>query len=83
MGTSKEEIRVWFRRGVDMGVTHMLVVCDTFDYEDYPVYVKAGESLSDAEKKYDGSNMQRIMEIYRMDLPESDQIDGSRRVFNR
>lgn len=38
-GTSEEEISQWFDEAVAMGATHMLVACDRFDYEDYPVFV--------------------------------------------
>lgn len=33
MGTTQQEISEWFDRGVKEGATHMIVVCDTFDYE--------------------------------------------------
>jgi len=48
--------------------THLIVVTDTFDYEDYPVYVKKNESLEEIKKRYDNVNMQRIMEV--IDLKE-------------
>ena len=38
--TTPEMIREWFNRGIELGATHLIVACDTFDYEDYPVYVK-------------------------------------------
>lgn len=44
--------------------SHMIVVCDTFDYSDYPVYVKHGENLAEVQRKYDGNNMQSIMETF-------------------
>ena len=36
-GASKEQIRSWFLRGMAENNTHMIVVCDDFSYEDYPV----------------------------------------------
>lgn len=51
--------------------THLVVVCDTFDHEDYPVYVKLGENVRDVVTKYNGPNMQRVMEVY--DLTESEK----------
>lgn len=49
--------------------THLVVVCDSFDYEDYPVYVDATEDVHAVVAKYNGPNMQRVMEVY--DLTES------------
>lgn len=66
MGTSKEDIKEWIQRGIDQGATHMIVVCDTFDWDDYPVYVMPEE---DARKKYagyNGANMQKVMEVYNL-----------------
>lgn len=38
--TTQSQIRDWFQEGVHLGASHLVVVCDTFDHEDYPVYVK-------------------------------------------
>jgi hypothetical protein len=35
MGTSVESIRIILERGIAQGATHVFIVCDTFDYEDY------------------------------------------------
>jgi len=43
MGTTREQIRGWLERGVVAdGATHMVVACDTFDWEDYLVYMSPG-----------------------------------------
>ena len=44
-------------------VTHMLMVCDTFSWEDYPVYIAEGESITETIKQY-SENMQKVMEVY-------------------
>jgi hypothetical protein len=64
MGTTKEEIKGWIKRGKDQGATHLIVVCDTFDWEDYPAYVTATEDVNEKRKLYNGPNMQKIMEVY-------------------
>lgn len=38
--TTQDDIREWFLAGTELAATHLIVVCDTFDHEDYPVYVK-------------------------------------------
>ena len=38
MTTRQADIRDWLKRAPD-GATHMLVVCDMFDWSDYPVFV--------------------------------------------
>lgn len=64
MAASKQEISEWFDSGVRQQATHMIVVCDTFDCEDYPVYVEKGKDPHDVAKEYDNKDMQRIMEVY-------------------
>lgn len=66
MGTSREDLKRWFEEGIAQGATHMIVVCDTFDYEDFPVYVKVGEDIEDKAVKYNGPNMAKIMEVYNL-----------------
>ncbi len=67
--TSKDEIRAWLTRDTTfMGdkvadCSHMLVVCDTYDYDDYPVWVKRGEDVREVEAEH-SKNMQRVMEVY-------------------
>lgn len=60
--------------------THMLVVVDTFDYEDYPVYI-SNHLIDDAIKKYHHVNMQRIMEIYSYGMDLESQLKQGR-VWN-
>lgn len=64
MGTTRDEIREWLERGKAQGATHMIVVCDTYDYEDYPVFVMPGEDVKAKHAEYNGQNMQRVMEVY-------------------
>lgn len=67
--TSRETLEQWFNRGVERKATHMIVVCDTFSYDDYPVYVLDAGQLENAKSQYDGVNMQRIMETYDLSKP--------------
>ncbi len=60
---TKKDVRRWIRTAKVNGATHIISVCDTFDYEDYPVYVSAQEDVDEVKKKYDGVNMQSINEI--------------------
>ncbi len=56
----------------------MIVVCDTFDHEDYPVYVKPGEDVRKKYAEYDGPNMQRVMEVYALHLDLESQLNEHR-----
>lgn len=77
MTATKEAIREWLFSDDGRNCTHMIVVCDTFDHENYPVYVKEGESIIKMMKKYDGKNMQRIDEVYNYNLDLEEQLNSS------
>lgn len=79
MSTSREMIAAWFDRGVQQGAAYMLVVCDTFEYEDYPVFAKDEKTAREAYEKYrSGDNMQRLMEVYRLTDDKAEQLAESR-----
>lgn len=74
MAATKEDIEGWIKQGQAEGATHLIVVCDTFDYDDYPVFVMPGQ---DARKEYEsrnGKNMQRVMEVYNLSKDIEDQL---------
>jgi len=45
MGTGRQQISDWFDENKEEKNTHMIIVCDTFDWDDYPVGVKASEDV--------------------------------------
>lgn len=73
---SMEDLKRWFQEGLEQKATHMIVVCDRFSYDDYPVYVRKGEDPRAKAAKYDGKNMQKIMEVYNLSLSMNDQLEA-------
>lgn len=80
MAASKNGIRNWFERHAANGAEFMLVVCDTFDHDDYPVPCSA-EEFADKYEAHDGKNMQRIMEVYDLSKDRETQL-SEHRAFN-
>jgi len=78
MATTKQDIREWFERGVEQGATHLIVVCDTFNYEDYPVYVEKGQDAKKVYEAHNGPNMQRVMEVYNLSQDMEEQLNEHR-----
>lgn len=62
--TSRNDISSWFDSGIQLGATHMIVVCDTYDYDDYPVYVKADPDFPE-DREIDRSGWPLIAESAR------------------
>jgi len=81
MATTENDIRRWLERGKEENATHLIVVCDTFDYDDYPVYVSQDENVKDKMMDYDGKSMQKVMEVYKISMDWDSQL-GQFRSFN-
>ena len=80
MRTTQDDIRGWLERAKPEH-THMIVVCDTYDWEDYPVYVSKDESVQEVFAEYHGPNMQRVMEVYNLSMDHEKQLTEGR-AFN-
>ncbi len=72
--TTRTDIQEWLERA-DEGSTHMLVVVDTFDYDNYPVYTK---DVQGSIRHYQNASMQRIMEVYDLSMDIDKQLDAHR-----
>lgn len=70
MGTSKATIESWLKEGNTGENSHMIVATDSFDYEDYPIYVKHGVDPQTRRP----TNGDRVMECYSYELPLSSQL---------
>lgn len=81
MAASYEDISEWFDKGVGMGATHMIVICDTYDHSDYPLYVMKGTKKI-VEKKIKANShshtMQRVMEVYDLHMDKEAQMNQHR-----
>jgi len=63
MAATFEDVERWKETAKKQKAKYIISVCDTFDYDDYPVYVSAMENLEEVKKEYNGVNMQRINEV--------------------
>jgi len=75
--TTIDEIRDWLKSERTNDCSHMIVVCDTYDYEDYPVYIQQG---SDIQKEIDQRNSQfsKVMEVYDLSKDIEKQLSEKR-----
>lgn len=74
--TTKAEIASWFSEGVQEQAKYMVVMCDTFDYEDYPVYLNNDADCLTLVSS--PTAMQRVMEVYDLTLPKEPQMEEHR-----
>jgi len=77
----KDDIGIWFDNGIKLEATHMAVVCDTFDYENYPAYVNKNENANEKIAEFNRVTMQKVMEVYNLAMDKETQLNQFR-VFN-
>lgn len=82
MAAIADDIRRWLKKGKEEGATHVIVICDTYDYSDFPVMVMPEQ---DAKKEADAQakkNMQIVMEVYDLSLDWEEQLRSGTKVLN-
>jgi hypothetical protein len=78
--TTKQDIRRWLETGLRSNCSHVIVVCDTFAWEDYPVYVSKKDNCEEICKIHQ-KNMQQVMEVYNLSMDINEQLN-QKRVWN-
>ena len=78
-------VQGWFDEGVKDNQKWMVIICDTFDYEDYPVYFDENQRQGCRDRIREaqhGKNMQRLMEVYDLTAPKDPQFVPGILVMN-
>ena len=78
MAATREDIERWFNEGVTQNATHMVIVCDTYDWEDYPFYVKEGQNVKEVVDDFAKKGMNKIMEVYSLKKDKNSQLNEHR-----
>ncbi len=67
MAATRQDVDRWIAKAKEDKMKFIISVCDTWDYDDYPVYCQDEKELSESILKYNGVNMQRINEVIKID----------------
>jgi hypothetical protein len=66
MTATRDDVNRWIDTAKSKGCKFIISVCDTFDWDDFPVYIKDLNELILKVDNYNGTNMQTINEIIRI-----------------
>lgn len=61
--TSRSQVKEWYDTGVEKGYTYVVVVCDCFDYEDFPVYCTNSRQMRQKVDYYNRMELHRVMDV--------------------
>lgn len=76
---TKEDIKRIVMNGDTGEYSHVIIWCDTYDFEYSYIYVKYGEDIKTIAADYNSYNkMRRIMEVYNYNLDLDKQLDETR-----
>jgi len=76
---TKSNLIKWFQKGVRNNQSHMIVVCDTYNYDDRPIYTNSLEEFKEEYKKVISSHgNETIMEVYDLKVDIDFQINEDR-----
>lgn len=78
MTASLLDIKGWLSQARKIGATHLIVAVDTFDYENYPVYVSPKEDVEKEFMRITDQSMQRVDEIYNLSMDINKQLKENR-----
>jgi hypothetical protein len=78
MAATFEDIKRWLDEAKAEGAKYLIVACDTYDHEDYPVSCADAKECWEKYNEYNGKNMQSIMEVYDLSLPLDEQLNERR-----
>lgn len=67
MAATREDVNRWIKYAKENKHKFIISVCDTFDYEDYPVYCNSVQEVREALPHYTFLNMQKVNEIIKID----------------
>lgn len=75
---SRYDLSSWFNRGLRNGNKYMMVYCDTFDYDDYPVFFDHANDLHTYMDNARHAEMTRLMGVYDLSMDKESQIQEGR-----
>ena len=80
--TSRENISAWFDRGVKDKALFMIILCDGYDFKDFPKYVFSNQTCRQVfEDAHFLGDTFRVMEIYNLRMDKVIQMNGYRSFY--
>lgn len=79
MAATRQEVDGWIESAKEKKIPFILSVCDTWDYDDYPIFCKDLDELQEEYDKHDGVNMQRVNEVIKI---EGDEVTEGLNRYN-
>jgi len=77
MPATKNNLIKWFQIGVKNNQSYMIIECDTYNFDDFPIYTNSLEEFEEEYKKV-SSRRNQIMEVYDLKIDMNLQMNEDR-----
>jgi hypothetical protein len=74
-----DDIKEYIKQGKEAGHKYLIIACDEFDYEDYPIWVDSVEEVDKKRAELDAGVMANYHFIF--DLSIEDYSDSKKRYW--
>ena len=78
MSATLQDIQGWLDEAKKDNATHLIIAVDTYDHENYPVYVTSDENIQKEIERIENASMQNIDEVYKMSMSIDEQLSEHR-----
>jgi len=67
MAATRQDVDRWIETAKKQNSQFIISVCDTYDWDDCPIYCKDKTELMEEYNEHNGKNMQRVNEIIKIE----------------
>jgi len=78
MTATLQDIHRWIAKAKEKGASHLIIAVDTYDHENYPVYIGYNENIKKEIGRIRSAELQGIDEIYNMSMDIDKQLAEDR-----
>lgn len=73
MTASKEDVNGWINAAKESNKRYIISVCDTFEWDDYPIFCDDRDNLVKRIPEFHNTNLQKINEIIEI-VPDKEPV---------
>jgi aspartyl/asparaginyl-tRNA synthetase len=82
MAATRDKIREWVKDALEKKASHLIVMRDIIDTNDYPVIVKKSENVKEKIEHFENLSNQKMLEVYNLSKDIETQISCKNWVVN-
>lgn len=79
--TTINDIKSWLEDGVEIGATHVIIICDGFSDTFYPIHVMPHEDVRALYREYNYHNLQFVEEVYSLSRNTEEQLAERKALY--